>query len=748
MAKSLRTALVCSAATSLLFSVHAQAQSADQAGEYSGGTQPAADMNEIIVTARKRAESVQDVPVAVTAVNAAMIERNNIVTVDQIATLAPNVVLNSTASVTGAVNMYIRGIGSRETEITQDATVGISIDGVFVPTTAGSLIDVFDVAQVEVLRGPQGTLQGKNATGGVLNVVTARPTGEWGGKIELGYGRFEEANLKGVLNVPIADGLVAGKVSGFFNDGGDYMRNIFLDGVRTAGGFRNWGGRVGLEFTPSDNFDAYLTADYVRTKASQPPNRPTDHAEIITNEFGYVEGPSINCTIYNHCAPLGKYELASNFNDLQTSKNGGVGLTMDWDVGATTITSVSGFRYVNETVQLDNDKWPETIVHVFDRLTKHRVYSQELRAASNGTGPFQYVAGVFASSAKASVVQPFFLAAPLLGGSLDDPPVAVQGSRQQLTTSYAAFAQLNYDITDALTVTVGGRYTIDKKRLDAQPAGEPQNSGRFRTKSKEPTFEAGLQYELDPDKLIYFRFAQGYRAGGINGTLDTLEMIGNNIYEPEFVDSYELGLKTQWLDRRLTLNMAGFYYEYSDMQLSSLTSGEGGSITQIKNVGNAKIWGVELEGNYQPTDAFRLSATIGYLDNKYDDQLINLGHGEINLADITLGYAPKWNGTIGADYTVPFGTGGGSMTVSGDLTFKSKHYTNPEPVPNAEQKAYALVDAALTYRTGDGNYFISLWGKNLTNKYVQTQGEDAGGLFMWQRVAPPRTYGVRVGANF
>lgn len=709
---------------------------------------PAQGYNEIIVTARKRAESLQSVPLAVTAVDASAIDRNRIVSVDQVARLTPNVDFNAAGSVVGTVNMYIRGIGARETEISQDSPIALSIDGVYIPTAAGSLIDVYDVQQIEVLRGPQGTLQGRNATGGAINVVTARPTGEFDGKLALSYGRFEEVNIKGVVNIPIVEDLFSGKMSAFFNDGGNYMRNTVYDGLRTAGGLTNWGGRIGLLFTPSDSFDAYLTADYVRNKSPQPPARSTEHAGSLVSEVsGVTEFESITCRIYGHCAPVGKYEVQSDFIEPQTSKNGGAGLTMNWNLGGAVLTSVSGFRFVNEHVSLDNDRTPDLIVHIVNRTTRYRSWSEELRIASDSDGPLSYVAGVYLSTTKATLVQP-----TITGGALRGLPNEMTRittpRRQQRATSYAAFAQLNYDITDALKATAGARVTRDEKRLTAQPGGEPDRSGTFNANFTEPTFEAGVQYTFGPDYLAYFRFAQGYRSGGLNGTVAFLADI--TPYFPETVNSYEIGLKTQWLNRRLTVNIAGFYYNYDDMQIAenSVAAGTGATITLVKNAGTAKIWGLELEGNYQADDSFSFYWALGYLDTRYGHQLINLGHGVFDLADIPLARTPKISGTVGADYRIQLGQNDGSVTLGADVTFKTRHYTNPEPLPNAEQKAYALLNASITYRTEDEKYFISLWGENLTNQYYHTQAEDGSGQYLWQLVGRPRTYGVRVGAEF
>lgn len=692
---------------------------------------------EIVVLARKRAESIQDVPVSVTAINAATIERNNIIKIDQIAAVTPNVNFQQNGTIPTSIAAYIRGIGSRAADPIQDLPIAISIDGVYLSDIAGSLVDVFDVQQVEVLRGPQGTLQGRNSPGGAINITTRRPTGELGARFEASYARFDEVQLKGAVEGPIAGDVVAAKLSAFFNDGGNFMTNINT-GKRTNGGLTNWGGRVGVLLTPTPDFTAYLTADYVRDTSPQSAIRAVPHA----GPRGPLQPEPRVCSLFGFCSPLGKYETGATYLKHNSAKTGGVGLNADWDIGSVTLTSVTGYRYANEIVNVDNEGLPPVIVNVEDRTTKIRAVSQELRLASNGNGPLDYVVGVYASRSRFNLFQPLRLGGPLVG---QPEPSVRTAERSQVTKSFAIFGQASYNITDQWSVSGGARKTFDRKKLTAQPS-VPGPEGTFKAKFDDLSIEAGTEFRFSPGKLAYFRFSQGYRAGGLNGSAPLTDI---NVYEPEKVNSYEVGLKTEWLDNRLIANLSGFYYDYSDLQIIAVDATPRGAINRIVNVEGATIYGLELESTFRPSEVLTFSGSLGYLHTEYRSQIANLGFGPIDLKGLPKDFAPKLTGYFAVDYTVPLGEGdNGALVFNADVSYKSKRYTNPIPNPVSVQNETALVNAAVTYRTADERYSVTLFGRNLTNKYYKLTGETGGGLFTWDSVGRPRTYGIRATAKF
>lgn len=731
-------ALGCSA---LVFYAHGAALAAEGTVSQSSDTERSSTtaIDEIVVTARKRAESIQDVPIAVTALDATAIERSNIIRIDQVAALAPNVQLQPiTVNPTGMA-AYIRGIGNRAQEPSQDVPIAISIDGVYVADIAGSLIDVFDVEQIEVLRGPQGTLQGRNSPGGAITVRTKRPTGKLGSSFQASYGRFDELQLKAAFEAPISD-VLSFRASGFRNSGGDYFDNIFTGSE--AGGIKNSGGRIGLLFQPTSEFTAFFTADFIQDKSPQAAIRPVN--------LPTAEGPrqpiSTACAAYGYCEPLGKHEVASNLDDPNHSNNGGLALNMDWDLGPVTLTSVTGHRFVNETTQVDVDALPATIIHARDRDVDTRLVSQELRIASNGDGPWNYIVGAFVSESKFNLTAPLLIGSRGLGIAGPDFDISATSHRSQTTDSYAVFSEVGYAFTDQWSVSVGARQTWDRKDMKSEPS-VPGPTGKFKNDDDNLSAEAGVEYRLDQDTLLYAKFSQGYRSGGINGDAPSLDAINN--YDPETLDSYEIGLKKEWLDRMLTTNLSAFHYKFTDIQILAVDSAPSGVVQRVVNGDNLKVDGVELELALRPTSQLAVTGSVGYLDARYGSQIANIGFGATNLKDVRKEYAPKWSGYLGVSYTMPLSAeSAGSVVFNADSSWRSGMATNPADNPVGYQDAYSLVNAAVTYRTADERYGITLYGRNLTDKYYKTGGEASGGFALYDAVGRPRSYGVRLSANF
>ena len=702
---------------------------------------PASD--EIIVTARKRAESLQDVPVSVTAVNEAMLERNNITRIDQLAQLTPNTMMHSTGILPSEITAYIRGIGDRSAEPSQDLSIAISIDGVYLTNVAGSLVDTFDVQQVEVLRGPQGTLQGRNSPAGAINVQSLRPSGAFGAKAQIGYERFDQISLKGMIEAPLVEDVLAAKISVFRNNGGNFMFNQLAQ-RRIAGGVDNWGGRLGFLFTPNDKLTAYLSADFIRDKSPDPAIRPRPHADTKPGEI--PEPPPLLCTRFGFCSEFPKYENAANLIGRNSSRNGGVGLSVDYDFGPVTLTSITGYRFINQVTDLDNDGVPVTVLHIIDRKTKNRQFSQELRLASSDNGPLNYVVGVYGLHSKFD-----FGRRTLVGGPIAGLPANVVipafGTRSQKTDSYAVFGQASYNITDAWSISGGARHTWDKKRLVATPT-TTSGTGRFKASFSQLTVEAGTEYRFSRGNMAYFRFAQGYRAGGINGQASNLA--GVNVYDPETVDSYELGLKTESFDRKLTFNVSAFYYDYEKLQVAaqSFVPEINSFLSRLVNANGLKVKGIEFESTFRPSEKLTLTGSLGYLKSDYRSQILNLGTGNLQLADITKDHAPKFTGYFAADYRIPLNGGAGSVTLGGDLSYRSRENVGSVPFISSFQDKFALLNAAITWRSEDENYSLSLFGRNLTNKYYKLNGERGGGIFQWDLVGRPLTYGLRFTAGF
>jgi iron complex outermembrane receptor protein len=685
------------------------------------------------------------VPASVTAINSALIERNNIVRIDQVAAITPNIQIQQISVNPTNISAYIRGIGNRAQEPSQDIPIAISIDGVYLADIAGSLLDVFDVQQIEVLRGPQGTLQGRNSPGGAINVTTRRPTGDLGARLEISYERFDMVSLKASVEGPIIDDKMAVKLSAFRNSGGGFMRNTQTG--EDIGDIRNWGGRLGLLLTPSERVTVYLTADYLRDRSETPALR------YVAD--GIADGPRqpvpAACVPYGYCTPNRKYESSSNFLEGTSSKNGGVGANIDVDLGNVMVTSITGFRYVNENHNSDVDNSPATVLHVVDRSIRTRAISQELRLASSGNARFNYLVGIYGIRSKFDLVQPLALGSGALGLPAPFFVINATSARRQVARSGAFFAQASYKITDRWSISGGARRTWDQKHMISTPsfpAASPADTFDDRVSFKNLSVEAGSEYKFDRNIMAYFRFAQGYRAGGFNGDASSVPAI--NTYRPEELDSYEVGLKTELFDRKMTANISAFHYNYGNIQILAVErSPTVGVVQRIVNGDAIKINGVELEMGFRPSSQLTFNGSLGYLDAKYSSQIVDIGFGPVDLKGVRKDYAPRWTGYFATDYRVPLDQGAsGELVFGGSVNYKGAMATNPVDNPVGYQRQYALVDASITYRTDNQKYSVQVFGRNLTDKYYKTTGEAAGGFTLFEAVGRPRSYGIRGSAKF
>ncbi|WP_171905863.1 TonB-dependent receptor [Sphingobium phenoxybenzoativorans] len=696
------------------------------------------------MTARKRAESVQTVPTAVTAISPELIEQRNIGKLEQLGAIVPGATLKQAPSIPTEVQPFIRSIGDRSSEPSQDLSNAISIDGVYLATAAGSNVDIFDVEQVEVLRGPQGVLQGRNSVGGALNIKTRRPSGEFGARALASYERFGLLQLKAFVEAPVVEDLLAVKLSAFRTKGGNYLRNI-TTGKRDVGGQSVYGGRLGILLTPGDDFTAYLTAEYTRDSSPPPAIRARNHADTLPAPYegALPEGPPAVCATFGECStyPVGKDGFG--FFGPNRSKVRAITLNADWDLGPATLTSITGYRATDQILTIDLDATPSTVYNLAPRKVRARAFSQEVRLTSDDSNRFKWLVGGYYLRSRIDVQQSSEIGGPLFG--LPSTVLLTNTEfRSPDTDSYALFGQASLDITDKWDVSLGGRKTWDRKRLVSTPS-PTSGTGRFSRQFSEFTTELSTRYRFNRDLMAYFRFAQGYRGGGFNGSATSIAAI--NSFEPETIDSYELGLKTSLFDRAVTFNLTAFHYDYKDVQLIAIDAVPGlGYVNRVINARGLGADGVEAEFVIRASDRFKLSGNLAYLDTDYRPQVINFGTGDVLLQNVRRQNAPRWSGLIQADYNIPLGDG--ELALMSSFNYRSSAQVNDVPSAVSFQKAYGLIDAEISYSGPDKRYSIALFGQNLTNKYYMTYGEPVGGLFYFSIDGRPRTFGVRVTGSF
>ena len=744
---------------------------------------PADDgIGDIIVTAQKRSENIQDVPIAISALGSQFLESRGIDSIDKLGAVAPNVKIERAPASKTISQISIRGSVTINPAITWEPAVGLYLDGVYIAKAQGSIFDVADLERVELLRGPQGTLYGRNALAGAVNLVTRKPTGEAGGSIDLTYGSFNDRRVHGVLDLP-QFGPFSVKVAGQYRkrDGLiDLVPNSPSGADRTdsidSGSFM-----VQLRAELSDAITADYTYDY--SKARQDPpfsqllrvNRNGDPRDIFDPASpGYAFGGAFfPLNLYTN--PNRVETAAINAPAYERSRSYGHALTLTAELGAATLKSITAYRNLDWADGLDLDGSPLPVAFT-QRITDYHAFSQELQLTGEmGDGRLNYVLGAFYFDEKAETLNP----QTYFGGGVD-----LQSDYGSNTKAIALYAQLDYKLTEAVKVSLGGRYTHEKKDVRRFfRVNFDAGSGIFS-----PLVVANLPYGAIPDAKynnfspaatlaweasdninVYARFARGFKSGGFNGETNVFvaptagcpsgatELC--NPYRPEKVDSYEVGIKTKLADGRVIFNFAAFRDEHKDMQLSVFTATTGAA-SIIRNAAGARIQGLEFETVLRPFDGLTVNGSLAILDPKYKSFI----DGGVDVsANRAFPHAPKTTASIGFDWAVLSGNWG-KLNLYGDLNYVSKYYTFPYPLvtpTRSDQNANSSLSQGRTIvnlrasvadiQLGGMKAEISGFVRNLTKEADPSNfidfGPGFGGILLGY-FPEPRTYGVSVGLKF
>lgn len=752
-------------------------------------TEDTGGIGDIVVTAQKRAENVQDVPLAISAVSSEYLEARDISSIDRLGSIAPNVKIERAPSNKTISQIAIRGSVTINPAVTWEPAVGLYLDGVYIAKAQGSIFDVADLERVEVLRGPQGTLYGRNALAGAVNLVTKKPTGEAGGSAEISYGNYDYWKGKAILNLP-AMGALSMKVSGqiqkrdgFVKVGPNPFPQAFLarpNSVSDLGNLNGKSGMIQLRLKPEGNFTADYQFDYSRY------NQRTDFSQLVSVlPNSLFTDPAILAAI----APLGLYANPNRQSTASVDANPlyektrtyGHSLTLALDMGASTLKSISSYRNLRWQDAADLDGSPLDIANT-QRDTSFHAYSQELQLTGDAMdNRLNYVVGAFAYKEKAETLGPqrFFGFLNQVGapGAAD-----LQSDYGSHTKAWALYAQLDYRLTEALKMTLGARYTNEVKDIrrkfavgtprftlfDVPYGGVPD--AKFNNFS--PT--ATLSYEASDNINVYARWARGYKSGGFNGETDVAGLIGQpfnctsapgnaselcNPYRPEKVDSYELGLKTKLADGKLIFNVAGFWDEHKDIQLSVFTA-QGAAASVVLNAAAARIRGLEFEAVARPIPSLTINGSFAVLDADYKSFI----DGGVDVANNrAFPHTPKATAALGVDWRVMQGDWG-KLNLTGDYNHVSGYYTFPfalrgnraveNVASNTRSPGRDIVNVAARiseFNVGGARTELSFWVRNLTKEDRPTNfidfGAGFGGLTLGY-FPDPRTYGATFGVKF
>jgi len=701
-------------------------------------------LEEVVVTAQKRVESAQDIPISVQAFSASAIDKLGADNLSDLTEAAPSLEIGGLGR--GSQQwMGMRGVVDFARNVGIDARMGVYIDGVYQGRSYAADVPLLGLESVELLRGPQGTLFGKNTETGAISLNTKKPSEDFEAEIGAEYGRYETGKFTGYVNGALTDNLFA-SASGSYQEGDGYYDNIFLD--KDVGDWDTSAGRVQLRWLPSEMFDIRLSGDYTKKNSDQP---------LAVN------------------AELKPYKTQQNFVTTDDSESWGTALTADVFLsGDYTFTSISAFRHNEFETLADDDYTPLELVSVTFNEDSDQ-YSQEFRLASPVEEKYDWVGGIYYFYNDLSSARNVALGETLISSlspALAPFAGAIAGYTEvpnKITAeTWAGYLHGNYRFTPKIELTAGIRYTAESKDLDkwsqisypndpAVAAGLEAATGQPFTQSPgfllgainyekisddrddddwSPT--VGVNYFLEEEIMLYIKYARGNKSGGWNADFMTngLEFFA---YEPESVDSYEAGIKSTLLDDSLRLNAAYYYSEYDDFQVfQQVFNSTGNPSVELTNAGAVTNQGVELESVWIPMDRLQFTLNAVWLDTNYD-KFVNQGGEDYDGNELP--FSPEWKVYVGTQYIQPVGSFG-DLTFNVDYAYSDEQYTDPSNVEPFVLDSYGLWNARVTLTPVSEAWEVSLWGKNLADKEYQVQSNLnllATPRYTW---GSPQMYGI------
>lgn len=738
-------------------------------------------LQEIVVTAQKYKEDLQKTPLAISAITAEILEQRGTTNVGQLTSVAPNLIIKPTPSSAASVTIAVRGITEGDIVLTGDSPIGIYVDGVVVGRQAGAAFDLVDLERVEVLRGPQGTLYGRNTIGGAVNLITAKPANEFAVKQKFTYGSWNQWQTRTSIDTgQWGESGIRAKLSYVHGEQDGYVDDISAPSRLDPGTSELDAARLALSFDRGGRFRADYAFDYNRRDAVPAAFQATAVTDTVAGLLNASlalggNGPQVSTRRLDR--------LYLDTEGVNTDKSLGHTLTIEFDLlGGTLLRSLTGYREWDQITRygdIDGQGGilaltvapailvpPHTdfipmgvqpislfLPDVSDRH-QHQV-SQEFNLLGKVGERFSYVAGAFYFKERSREYNP--QAQTIAVGPLPLPPPmpAYVAVPLQSTLAYtheseskAVFAQATYDLTDRLSFTGGVRYTEDGKDLEqVAPSPRPlsKNFSRFN-------WSATLDFKVNDEVMTYGRIATGYKAGGMNARS------ANDGYKPEDLISYELGVKSEFFGRRLRLNAAVFYVDHEDMQTQQFEAGSAGARSNTVNAGQAEYRGLEAEFEALLTDRLTLSGSFGYLDRDFKEFWIRdpLTDQSEDIADSARDTHSKTTASAALQYDLPR-LPIGRLSARLEYNYRAKYYSFVTTVGTPLNESIindgrGLLDARLTLSEigfGGANVSFALWGKNLIDEEYRAFGIDFGALgFAGNVYGEPLSYGVDLNIRF
>ena len=770
-----RAALLAGAAgiASLAAPVAAQDNAAAAEAAAPAADEAPADSGDILVTARRRSERLLDVPVAVSAFDQADLQRTQALDLSGLQAAAPNLNLVQGRGSAASANIFIRGLGQPDALQTFDPAVGIYVDGVFFSRIQGALLGLFDVERIEVLRGPQGTLYGKNTTGGAISIVSRKPDlNDVRAAGSAMVGSYDQVVLNGYVSAPIMTDRVALSLAGQWD-----KRDGIVTDPRTGRKYNDRDSLTArgiLRVQATERFELILSGDYNRQRNALTLGYAT--APLLRTNF------TLGAQTLVPAQPYGayNYQASTSFtgNEGQKLDHWGGSITANVDLSdALTLSSITAWRKLQPDLFIDIDATQAQLGDVFVGIDQ-RQFSQELQLKWD-TDTFRGVFGLFYLNENIRSNQIAFANDLFAFGAL---PLTFQRviNDEQNTKSYAAFGQATYDLTDRLSITGGLRYTKEDRRYDRFTTTSSTlgalNNLTFRFPGSLPaplnldndiSFDAWtpsvtLSFKPGANSQIYASASRGFKSGGFNGRangLGDLTLVVNGAptlvtnFAPEKVWTYETGAKASFADGRVYFAANVFYSDFKDFQ--ARVGGGAVGVFPVLNAGKMSIWGAEVEAVVKPTKAWTVRTSLGYLDAQYDE--FNDGRRAPAFSCNPTGtritcepaFAPPITFNVASDYRIDLG-GAGSLTVGGDARFVDKHYLSVDNRPGLVEDGYWLANAFVRFDDASRRFYVQGGVKNLFEELYKTDGQEFSSVGNIQTVyyGDPRTWNLTVGFNF
>ncbi len=662
-----------------------------------------AQIEVIEVTAQRRVQNLQETPLSVTALGAKALENKGVERLDELAYVVPNVIIAPNTGTSSGAKIFMRGVGEDNSTFTNDPAIGVYVDGVFLARQTGALVDIYDVERIEVLRGPQGTLYGRNTSGGAIKYISKKPEGSNESYVQLNVGNIGRLDLKYAGDYALSDNLAV-QIALLKRDRDGISYNNTLD--RDVNDQDVFAGRIGALWTIDDRSTLYFNADI--SKDDSTPGYASNIIDDDDNDAYTLES-----------AVTGPNEVDQTGFNLTYNRQLTDDINLEIIAARRTLDNPwHGDFDAKEAVVLE-DRW----------VLEQEQDSLEIQL-SGQKNKFDWLAGVFLFEEDNKLVENVDVLPIFLGPSPTN-------DFRQATTSYAAFIHTSYALTDQLNLTAGFRYTDDEKDITVTQFAD---DGRQNFKTSDghswtnQSYKLGLDYQVNDDVMLFFNTATGYKSGGYtllnSGELRTFDEENNTMYE--------VGMKSDWLDNKLRLNATAFFSQYDDLQLSAWD--DDGNTVRL-NAADTEIAGLELEVIASITDQWQLSANLSTLDAEYKKAKPPID------TSLDLKQAPELRWSLGSVYY--FDIDAGDLNWALNINHTDDYFQNVANSPSGATDAHTLVNTRLSYTNEKGNITVSAWGKNLTDEEYTVgsliiEGLGIGAIY----TNVPRTYGAELTYRF